>query len=54
MLSLEQQKRRGTEKTQSLSSQVPYKLANIDKASMMKGRADRKTCCHSPVYRLRD
>jgi len=33
---------------------VPHKLVEIDKISMMKGCADRKTCCCSPMYGLRD
>jgi len=32
-----------------LSSRVPHKLAEIDKVSMMKGYADRKMCCRSPM-----
>ena len=44
----------GALKNQRLSGQVPHKLAEIDKVSVMKGCADRKTYCRSPVYGLRD
>jgi len=54
MYSVKQQKRRGTEKTQRLSSQVPLKLGEIDKGFHGEGCADRKTCCRSPMYGLRD
>jgi len=54
MYAVEQQKRRGTEKTQRLSSQVPHKLGEIDKGFHGEGCADRKTCCRGPMYELRD
>jgi len=41
-------------KHKRLSSQVPPKLADIDKVSMMKSYIEHKTCCRSPVYRLWD
>jgi len=37
-----------------LSSQVPLQLVGIDKGSVMNGCTDRKTCCRSPMCRLRD
>jgi len=46
------QKNAGAPKKQRLSSQVPHKLADIDKVSVVKGCADRKTCCRSQMYKF--
>jgi len=54
MYSVKQQKRWGTEKTWKLSGQVPHKLGEIDKGFHGEGCADCKTCCHDPMYGLRD
>jgi len=41
MYSLKQKKRRGTEKTERLSSQVPHNLREIDKCFHGEGCVDR-------------